>query len=107
MHHGPASVALVLAFAHAFAAWSDYVARVQRCNRHDLHNIRSAVLARAGLPPITFGRRMARNGPALLALHNHLALTLRGIHSMLGRREEAILDADPASAARVSDLDNG
>jgi hypothetical protein len=34
-------------------------------------------------------------------------LTLRGIHSMLGRQEEAILDADPASTARVSDLDNG
>jgi len=57
-----------VAFAHAFAAWSDYVARVQRCNRHDLHNIRSAVSARAGLPPITFGRRVARNVPAPLAL---------------------------------------
>ena len=98
-----------MAFAHAFAAWSDYVARVQRCNRHDLHNIRSAVSARAGLPPITLGRRVARNGPALLVLQQppRFDLTLRGIHSMLGRWEEAILDADPASTARVSDLDNG
>ena len=39
--------------------------------------------------------------------NNHLALTLRGIHSMLGRQEEANLDADPDSTARVSDLDNG
>jgi hypothetical protein len=27
--------------------------------------------------------------------------------TMLGKQEEAILDADPASTARVSDLDNG
>ena len=46
-------------------------------------------------------------GPRCWLSNNHLALTLRGIHSMLGRREEAILDADPASTARVSDLDNG